>query len=83
MSQESERDPGVNLDLYSTNNLYEYQYEDMVTSLILGFLFCSRADFVDFNERFTELVSEVSEDCMPFSFTLDEDFDSDNMIEIE
>jgi hypothetical protein len=63
------------------NNVFEYTYEDMVTSLLLSFFIKDNTDFADFYSRIQELVHEVSEDNMPFSFTLDDDLDKNNLVE--
>lgn len=47
----------------------------------MSFLFCGKEDFADYYDRLSELFYEVTEDCMPFSFTLEDDFDNNNMVE--
>lgn len=54
----------------------------MVTSLLLAFHIKDNADFAQFYERIFELVSEVSEDNMPFTFTLNDDMEENAPMEI-
>lgn len=79
--KESERTPAVDPGLYITQNLYEYQYEDMVTSLLLSFFFKDAADFTDFYARIEELLLEVGEDNLPFNFCISNEFDSSKLVE--
>lgn len=53
----------------------------MVTSLLLAFFIKDNKDFADFHARIKELELEVSEDNMPFSFSIEEDLDRNNLVE--
>jgi hypothetical protein len=51
-------------DSYHTKTLYEYSYEDMVTSLMLCFLLRSKEDFNNLYEK----VEKMGEENVPFNF---------------
>lgn len=60
----------VNFDSYNVSNIYEYAYEDMVTSLLPAFFIRDRSDFEKFYNHIQAISDEVGEDNMPFSFNL-------------
>lgn len=80
--QDADKGGSIDLEQYKPNNLYEFEYEDMQTSLLVAFYIRDQVDFLDFHTRVTALVSGLGEEYVPFNFGLpDEGGDLDQIKE--
>lgn len=69
------------MDRYKPRCLYEYSYEDMVTSLMPAFFIRNKSEFTDFYNNLQKLAKEIGEDNMPFNFNLDTVQPEEHLIE--
>lgn len=71
----------MDFERYKPRNLYEYNYEDMVTSLMPAFYIRNNNDFADFYNMVQKLAKDIGDDNMPFNFCLDTVQPEEHMIE--
>ena len=70
----------MDLEKCKPKALYEYNYEDMVTSLMPAFYIRDEKDFSTFYDSIQGLVKSCGEDNMPLNFSLDSGL-HDEMVE--